>query len=524
MSHPAVPTRPTARVAALCLLGLFGPAGPAVAQFGTDPRENRTADMEFRRRLEPMIPSIRAALEGKDPDAQRAALTVIGDVPPSLSAEASPSASLPSFLHPLDVTGWYAARWDLVTVRASLHAYLQRPATSPQLTALALRALGKTHPDGNDIRILVTPHVNSEIAEVRRAAAEALSDALTIAAPAARSVANAGYFIEVAEQSLPLLATGLDDTAMGTQKAALTGLSVTTRTLTGLVSFDSGPIGRESAPRAGGGRLLPFIQVFREVVKLVPHLASPLASRDPETRATAARALEALAVFRRAILSARPGQPDPLAGAWPPIRQAVADRLKDPSPAVRLAVVEALESLSDAVETRGLLREAAADKSSFVRWAAARALGAMAPPKATEAIVAPDLVALEPLTRDPDIDVRIAALTALTRLGPTARGAIPAVQAAASRGDVEPRVAAIGALWALDSPAKTTVPILIEGLQDKDVRVRRAAAGGLTRFGPDARPALPELRKALNDEDPELRLLASEAVLSIERKPRLKDL
>jgi HEAT repeat protein len=61
-------------------------------------------------------------------------------------------------------------------------------------------------------------------------------------------------------------------------------------------------------------------------------------------------------------------------------------------------------------------------------------------------------------------------------------------------------------------------------LAERDVRLRIAAASGLVRFGPDARPALPELIKAVMSTDPELRLAAAEAILAIDRKPRLKDL
>ena len=58
------------------------------------------------------------------------------------------------------------------------------------------------------------------------------------------------------------------------------------------------------------------------------------------------------------------------------------------------------------------------------------------------------------------------------------------------------------------------VRLVASGICHSDVNIVRG----------EAKAALPELRKALQSTDPELRLAAAEAVLSIERKPRLKDL
>src|SRR3954466_15240141 len=193
--------------------------------------------------------------------------------------------------------------------------------------------------------------------------------------------------------------------------------------------------------------------------------------------------------------------PDPLADAWPALRPAVTARMKDSDPWVRLAVTEALDAVGDAQAARAFLREATTDRNVFVRWAAARALGRTAPPKADPGDVSDDVAALSRLLADSDLDVRIAALNALARFGPAARSATPAVLAAARRGDVEPRVVAVRTIGALETDAANTVPVLIRGLADPDVRLRRAAASGLVRFGPEARPALPELRRALSSPD-----------------------
>ena len=183
-----------------------------------------------------------------------------------------------------------------------------------------------------------------------------------------------------------------------------------------------------------------------------------------------------------------------------------------------------MESLGDGLDTRDLLRQATTDRVVFVRWAAARSLGRSAPAKPDAAAVADDVAALARLIvgrRPGRADGRA---DGPGPVRPRRRVRHAGRPDAAGRGDVEPRVAAVQALGALETDADRTIPVLTGALRDPDLRLRRVAAAGLVRFGPDAKTALPELRQAVLSDDQDLRLAAAEAILAIERVPRIKEL
>jgi hypothetical protein len=520
VSHPAAPIRTTRAVAATCTLLLAVTAAQAQPP-SKDPRDVRDlrdetqAEIEMRQRLDPLVPTIRAALEGDNADAQRAALVLASEFPPVMAVQ--------------------------VRLPEAVAKFLSRDKLSPDLAALGLRSFGRmfrddtelrrpggpTAPIGRDLERVVGRYVKAESAEVRRATAEALATAVQNAAPDKKLVANSKYFIDVSTFALPLLGDLVGGSDEAAQRGALAGVQNVAHTVADIYMRGPSLLGEE-VPKEPGGAFAPMQPVLRGLAAVAPRLAVPLAGREAETRLMAARTLESLAITRRTIMDSRAGGEgagrDPFPDAGKPLRSVLAERIRDENSDVRQAVTEALESLGDALEARELLRLATLDRVVFVRWAAARALGRSAPPKPDPNAVADDVAALVKLTRDPDPDVRTAALVGLARFGTAAQSAIPAVLNAATRGDVEPRVAAIKALPALNSDAERTVPVLIAGLQHSDLRLRRVAAAGLIRFGPDAKPALPELRKATTSPDPELRLNAAEAILALERKPRWKEL
>jgi HEAT repeats len=474
----------------------------------TDQRDLSQTDLELHRRLEPLVPSVRAALEGHNRDAQRAALGIAADFPRPLAT----SARLP----------------------AAVAAFLLRDANDPELFAMALRAYGRMTPPAADLVKVTGRHSKAEAVDVRRATAEALASSIQNAAPEGKALANARYFIDISAVAGPRLDDALEDADEGVERAALEGIQASARIVTDIYLFDPGPIGDDPKPKDGTNRFDQLRPVLRDLVTSIPHFSKPLSGKEPATRLAAARALEALAITRRTILNTRPageGAPtDPFPNAWLSLSPSLEARISDADPQVRLATTQALESLGEAVEARRLLRLATADRTVFVRWTAARALGRSAPDKPVAAAVADDVSALAKLTADVDPDVRSAALTAIARFGTAARSASDTVLTAAARGDIEPRIAAVKALGAIQSDADRTVPILIDALRtpvrraQEDFRLQRAAAAGLIRFGPDAKAALPELRNAVLSDDPELRLSAAEAILSIERIPRIKDL
>jgi HEAT repeat protein len=202
-----------------------------------------------------------------------------------------------------------------------------------------------------------------------------------------------------------------------------------------------------------------------------------------------------------------------------PVVTALARGLFDPDVRNRLAAVDALEdSGPDAAPAAPALAKALYDHDRFVRWAAARTLGKLAAVLTPEASL-PAVRGLTDLLCYPDLDVRLAGVTALAAFGPLARDAVPVlVKVVLSKDDDDMRVGAIRALEMIGTDAAPAIPALITVLSQGTDRVRRAAAVLLGKFGPAARSALPALRRALNDPDADTRRFASDAILSIERE------
>jgi HEAT repeat protein len=122
------------------------------------------------------------------------------------------------------------------------------------------------------------------------------------------------------------------------------------------------------------------------------------------------------------------------------------------------------------------------------------------------------------LLADPDLDVRLAAATALERWGPAAHAAASDLRRTLRSTDAELRLAALRALAAIGGPeAKTALSEITIALADSDTRVRTVAASMLGGLGPAARDAVPALYWALKDDSPEVQKTASDALLNIIR-------
>jgi HEAT repeat protein len=187
--------------------------------------------------------------------------------------------------------------------------------------------------------------------------------------------------------------------------------------------------------------------------------------------------------------------------------------LRDPDLAIRLTTIDALEMFGDAARpVAPELAAALCDPNAFVRWAAARTLGKIAP-------VAPELVVprLANLLNDPDLDLRMVAANSLGAYGPTATAAVPALTRTVGTGDGEVRRTAMLALASIGPEnARAAIPAITEELTHHNPRVRQMAAQVLGRFGPLARSAEPALlQRAADDSDVEVRKAASDALLNI---------
>ena len=168
-----------ARYAVLAALGsLISFTGTVAGQTKAEPRENRQDD-ELRRKMEPLVPSVRAALLGESVEAQRAALAIAADFPPALAAEANLSGTLATFL--------------------------QKDLKDTEMIALGLKSFGQSKPAATDIERILTRYARSEKAAVRQASAEALTNLVKNSAPEDRKISGAKDFISVTGAAHPLI-------------------------------------------------------------------------------------------------------------------------------------------------------------------------------------------------------------------------------------------------------------------------------------------------------------------------------
>jgi HEAT repeat protein len=243
---------------------------------------------------------------------------------------------------------------------------------------------------------------------------------------------------------------------------------------------------------------------------------------------------------------ARPGT-DALAEGLKSSLGSIIAGLADRNVRGRLDAVEVLENMgTDAAPAIPALVERLSDPDRFVRWAAVRTLGRLAPRLPDQVVPA-----AARLLDDDDLDVQVAAAGALERYGPQAKAAVAQLGRHANQGDADIRIAAMKALQAIGTDAAPALPSvalnLVENLSNvaagseffrpgpttpaaeraalssaatllgapPAAKARVAAAETLGRFGKLAEPAVPILQRALTDLDPEVRRAASEAILRI---------
>jgi HEAT repeat protein len=121
---------------------------------------------------------------------------------------------------------------------------------------------------------------------------------------------------------------------------------------------------------------------------------------------------------------------------------------------------------------------------------------------------------LQQMLRDPNPTVQAQGAYGLSRLGPEARDAVPAL-IEAMKGETLVRENAALALGQIGPEAREAVPTLIEVLNDPEWTVRRHAAIALGEIGPDAMQAVRNLEKLRKDPDRLVRRAAEEALAKI---------
>ncbi len=465
-------------------------------------RDFRPMDQETTKRLQAIVPKLKESVRNGNTVAQKAGLTLIADLPPAIVAQAD--------LGP--------------TIRALLE---QKPA-DPEVVRLAVRAFGKSYPvpgenEPAEIDKVFKLYEGTTDPALRQALADAAESLVSTSAPASKSVRNIKPFADIAVAVMPHLSTALAAAQPKTRATGLKGYQTIASVLADVFAFESNP-GRDllpDDPKMKVNRWEPLEPLLKKLDTELPKFDRVLNDPDPATRLTAIQVVETFANARRGAINA-----DLSAGfgveGFKALITPLAARLTDADPKIRLAAVEALEPLGSAVVPPSVLIPVTSDPDLYVRWAAVRGVGRLAPAKEGGAGSAEAVAALAKRANDPDVDLRTAALLALQRYGSAAKAAGPEIVQAATTGDVEPRIIAMRTLVILELDSAIAVPALIDSLDD-DLRLAKTAAVALGSYGSDAKAAVPALRVALLSTDQELRLAAAEALFLIESPKKPKD-
>src|SRR5206468_2599697 len=122
-----------------------------------------------------------------------------------------------------------------------------------------------------------------------------------------------------------------------------------------------------------------------------------------------------------------------------------------------------------------------------------------------------------PLRDYPVEFAKASALFAISRMGPNAREAVPALLNALTDNRTRIRHAAADALGKVGPAAMNALPALIRSLKDADFQVRLAALNTLNRIAPDDERFLSTLSASLTDKHKEIRFRAAELLLDKNR-------
>jgi HEAT repeat protein len=215
-------------------------------------------------------------------------------------------------------------------------------------------------------------------------------------------------------------------------------------------------------------------------------------------------------------------QPKPVADNMAGTVQAMIAGLSDPDFRVRLVSIDVLEIRGLAAEPAiPALVRALRDPNKFVRWAAARTLGKLAPRQGEDVVPA----LLRMLDDREDMGVRITAAKAIREYGkassPAVKQAVPVLARVINRGDKEYIIAVMETIQGIGTDAQAALPSVAWILRNRELpsNVRVVAARTLGRFGPLASHQLKDLRAVITtDPDDDLRQEASRAVLAIDRR------
>ena len=362
----------------------------------------------------------------------------------------------------------------------------------------AARALGQVFPDPGLAVAALGILLDSKEASTRRGAAQALANMVRVASELAfdqawstRVQANGKDSAQAGLAALPLISRAIADADASVRREGVEGVRQVALVLVHSEEHRQGynPEDTEAAiTQRAREAYAQFLPLARALGDQIPIVSQRLQDREPEVCQLANQALEALADARilwlRLSTLAAVGKEaeDPLGGVLRAAAPLLGNELTDKSVQIRLGALYALESLEAlAVPAIDPVVKALKDENPFVRWAAARTLGKIAPLEPEKAV--PGLAVT---VNDANGDVRLSTLVALKRYGSAAKAAVPALDRAVSQGSRDLRVLTIQTLTAIGPSAKPALPTLIKALSAKEAPIREAAAEALGAIAPTA--------------------------------------
>ncbi len=392
----------------------------------------------------------------------------------------------------------------------------------PRVRTQATLALGKVEADPKRTVPPLENMLTSDNAALHRPAAEALNNLVRILPQAAKKPRGATNFagpaisnqamVEMSATVVPAAARGLTDRDPEVRRLCAAAIHEAAQLLTDMIAE---PVGSEYPPAER-----PLTEDERKAID-----------------------------FDRENILRERKELTPLTNALRDQAGALSVAVSDPSPAVRVLVLHALEQMGSA--RLRLLRRAASvpdvgpvnggdkkepekkkegeqgaqlnadDPIHFAAGELAEALPTYRLPEGQDPLLEglkKTLRAQAKALADERAEVRLAAVDSLEMLGDDAAPVAPHLAWAMTDPDLFVRWAAARALGKM-SPAKagvdTVVPKLAEMLSDPDLDLRLIAAQSLERYGPAARAAVPALARATGIGDMEIRRAAIRALVGI---------
>jgi len=287
-----------------------------------------------------------------------------------------------------------------------------------------IRVYGMLNPETSQGLQLFTTLLNEKEMRIRRAALDGISYWVEASGPAEESKdqgnnARRRTQAILCVSTLPLVQTSLKDPETEVRKRAANHARISGYVLTSMIAD---PLGKTVLGSSDPG--LPTFVMDRKAAydlatvleKIKPILLSMIRDTDLETRLSIHRAIEELAMARKAWKSQTAAYDIKDAPAFPVTVKEIIEELSksiyDSNFRVRRTALETFELLGPegSAFTSNIIK-ALDDSDRFVRWTAIRTLVEIGSPSTAEA-----LPKLKNLLQDPDGDVRKAASLALSKL------------------------------------------------------------------------------------------------------------